>query len=396
MNILFIGYWGANEGLSQATINPHLEILLDFKEVEKVIYVSLERNKSNSFNVPSSIKLDHIPLKSDNYRIRLFNKIFEQIQHSRQLRDIVKLYDVDLVIARSSLAGNFASYIHKKSGIPFVVESFEPHADYMLELGIWKRWGLSYLYQKRMERIQKKNALHIYPVSNNYKMKLIEEGVKPSKITTLPCAVDLNKFCFDKNARSELRDRLYIPSNAITGIYVGKFGGIYFSLQRAFKLFREFYKNIDQFYLILLTPEDSTPILDEARRVGIPTDKIKIDCVQHDQVSSYLSASDFAFSLHFPSDSMKFVSPIKNGEYWACGLPSVISEGIGDDSEIIKNSGCGIVLRNGEVPKNGYKELMKLIASSDKDQVVELARNFRSFSNSQVAYRQLIDIYTLK
>ncbi len=93
---------------------------------------------------------------------------------------------------------------------------------------------------------------------------------------------------------------------------------------------------------------------------------------------------------------MKFVSPIKNGEYWACGLPSVISEGIGDDSEIIKNSGCGIVLRNGEVPKNGYKELMKLIASSDKDQVVELARNFRSFSNSQVAYRQLIDIYTLK
>ena len=59
MNILYIGYWGANEGLSQSTVIPHLKILLGF-DIERLVYISLERNEESSFGIPSNERLTHV------------------------------------------------------------------------------------------------------------------------------------------------------------------------------------------------------------------------------------------------------------------------------------------------------------------------------------------------
>ncbi|GEM_PF-6753269 len=46
MNILFLSYWGINEGLTAATVFPHLEILAGFSNIDKVLLVTIERDEN--------------------------------------------------------------------------------------------------------------------------------------------------------------------------------------------------------------------------------------------------------------------------------------------------------------------------------------------------------------
>ena len=61
MNILFIGYWGINEGLTQATIVPHLKILSTFPTIKKIIFSSVERNEIIGPQNLSIPKTTHFP-----------------------------------------------------------------------------------------------------------------------------------------------------------------------------------------------------------------------------------------------------------------------------------------------------------------------------------------------
>ena len=390
MNILYIGYWGANEGLSEATIYPHLQILTEFEHVSKVIYVSIERAGEVDFRVPKHNKLLHIPLKANRTPIRILNKLYELISFNKQLQNIAKNLRVDLVICRSSLAGNYGLHINRRLNIPFTVESFEPHADYMAELNVWSRNGPSYLFQKRQEERQKKYAYHLYPVAENYTRKLIEEGVSANRVSTLPCAVNLDMFSFNQKKRLSVRKKYGIKAESLVGIYVGKFGGIYLSHRSAFDLFKSAHDCFEDFKLILLTPEKKESILHVAREVLFPIKDLIVTKVPHNKVPDYLCASDFAFSLHYPSDSMKYVSPIKNGEYWAVGLPVIINDGIGDDSNILKETKKGSLIEVDNHEKSFEKIKGILNEPSHRSDIRDLAVINRSFSRVHDAYESII------
>lgn len=385
--ILYIGYWGANEGLSQATVMPHVKILCAFEQVERVIYASVERTGDTQFTLPDSPKLTHIPLRANRTPFRLLNKLLELTAFGRRLTEIAKKERIDLVICRSSLAGNWGLRIHRTLRIPFVVESFEPHADYMRELGIWPSWGPSYRYQRRMEEAQKREALHLYPVAENYKKHLIAEGVSAEKITTVPCGVDADVFAFNPDDRAATRAALGIGEDTTVGIYVGKFGGIYFSLKQAFALFREAYDHFNSFHLILLSPTSYATLMPHARASGYPETALTLRTVPHAHVPAYLSAADFAFSLHYPSPAMRFVSPIKNGEYWANGLPIVISEGIGDDSELVTNFNIGVVF--GQRSSPDWTRVVNVVSLNDRRIETALLREFKI---SRSAYANLLNL----
>jgi len=390
MNVLFIGYWGANEGLSQATINPHLELLLGNSVTSKVVYVSIERKRESVYRLPESKKLLHIPLKADRTRFRLLNKVIEVILFGNKLVSIARGFQIDLVICRSSLAGNFGLRVKKSLKIPFVVESFEPHAEYMRELGVWRYYGLSYQYQKWKEKRQLKHAILICPVSHNYTNYLVQEGISKEKVATLPCAVNIEKFRFSEEKRKQKRTQLAIQPGALVSIYVGKFEGIYFSLEDSLALFKKCKEHFANFFLILLCPDSEEVNKRLANEVDIHS-WITVLTVPHDDVGDYLSASDCAFSLHRPIESMRYVSPIKNGEYWANGLPIIISDGIGDDSLLLKESSFGVVMRNSVPIDQSLNQLYSLIQKEGhRQEIVTLARKYRSFDTVELIYNKLL------
>lgn len=389
MNILFFAYWGANEGLSQATVIPHLKILSEMDTVDSITYVSIERTPKEGFHVPTHAKITHVPFYS-KFNHRVLTKLYDFVALPLLLKRLVKQKNISLLMCRSALAGGIGYWVHRWTGVPFTVESFEPHADYMAELGIWSKSSLSYRLQKNLEEKQKQHALHLMPVTQAHKNKLIEEGVPTNKVSVMPCAVDIDKFAFSETDRQTIRQQLEIGVNVTVGIYVGKFGDIYWD-REAFALFKSALEYFEDFHLLLLSPHSKKFVQERCLQFEIPQNRMHHTLVSHDKVPSHLSAADLAFSLHQPSKFSYAFSPIKNGEYWANGLPIVSPGGIGDDSKIIQFQNGGVIAESST--SVDWSKLKHLMVPTRSQHIVELSEKYRNLQTVKTVYQSLKPIH---
>ena len=376
MRLLFVSYWGVREGLTSATVLPHLKILSRLSAVEKILFCSIERNGIGVQNLGIE-KVEHIPLFSLPSRSILLTKFTDFNSFSVQIMKLCKESDIDLIICRSPMAGAIGYMVWKRTKIPYIVESFEPHADSMLESGVWKRFDPRLWIQKYFEFKQKRTAKMILPVSDHYFTVLLKEGIEEGRIVTMPCCISLSDFEFDPVRRIRKRAELKIQENEIVGIYVGKFGGIYYD-DEAFSLFKSSFIYFgESFRLVILSADNYDDIIAKMKKYEIPLHRIHLSEEAHKNVPDYLSAADFAFSTIKPVSSRLYCSPIKNGEYWANGLPILTEYGIGDDSDIIMKEGGGIILSMSN-PNASFADLQGLLNQGR----LHLAKSI-----SKIAYR---------
>lgn len=334
MKVAYLGYWPAADALTQAIIIPRLKILSEFPHVSSVIFFSIERTSvpPGPVNIP---KVNHIPLSSIQRKNVLLTKLSDFVDMPAQVSGYLKESRVDLLICNSPLAGAIGYLVHRRIAVPLIVECYEPHADYMLESGVWKFWDVRYLVLRFFERKQKRSAIKLLTVSHHYAERLRREGVPAEKILFMPNTVSLPDFLFDQHRRRVKRSELRISLNDVTGIYVGKFKDIYY-YREAFELFAAAFRFFgSSFYLIILSSHDHDDIRDNLLRRGVPADRVFIAQVPHADVPAYLSAADFAFSTIKPAPCRKYCCPVKDGEYWANGLPVLLEPGIGEDRKSV-------------------------------------------------------------
>ncbi len=392
MTILYLSYWGLNDPLTVSTVYPHLEILDTLESIEKIVFVTIERSEAVPSGHPFNCqKVVHYALHSKNYRHNIFNKTADFFHFPIKLQSILDQYRVSYIFTRGVMAGALAYSICRRNKLKLCVESFEPHADYMRETGEWPHWGLRYRFQKYWEKKQMQYASILMPVSENYKLELIRQGISPNKIFTIPCCVPVEVFSYSETQRSAIRKELSIADDSIVGIYTGKFGGIYYD-EEAFWVFKQafaFFK--DRFRLIILSPHPRTLILASLHSLGMDTDKIVTGFVAHDKIPAYLSASDMAFTLTKPNPYAKFSSHIKIGEYWANGLPVVCPPDCGDDSNIIitKNAGAVFELTEESLASGFAKISVILKDQSHRNEISRLAYQYRSFERTRGVYSKI-------
>lgn len=393
MTILFIGYWSSADGLSEATIRPHLQVLGKMDFVQSILYVSIERGRATelcSWNLP---KVQHIPFFSPAKQFFL-DKLFDFTELPNRLVRLCKSRGVNRIICRSSPAGAIGYLVWKKTKIPYFVESFEPHAGYMLATNVWKKWDIRYLIQKYFERKIKLTANGLMPVSENYKDHLLASDVLKCPVEVMPCAVDLDKFNIDSSVREGMRKTLGFDAHSVVGVYVGKFGDIYFE-EEAFRFFRNLRQALPKFKLIILTSDDRDSLIGKLNGFGFSSADLFVDKVRHQEVPRYLNASDLAFCFHIPHAYSIAYSPIKNGEYWACGLPIFLSEGIGDDSAIVKETGLGLVVRNfGDLDATTIVQLRDLLLRKAGNEIRQLAIKHRNPNISKKVYDAFLRVMT--
>lgn len=397
MKIFYISYWGVSEGLTVSTVFPNLKILSEDERIDSIEFFTVERSADHNFKDKFNPinKVNHHPIYSKNLGFFLFTKIGDWLRIRNTISQYAKKIKPDLVICRGAMAGAFGSMLCNKYAIPFVVESFEPHADYMTESGVWKKNGLRYSLQKKTETAIKKQAKYLITVSHNYFRHLRDvEAIADNRLKMVPCIVNASQFQFDDAARDLIRQKLGIRQDSKVGIYLGKFGSIYYDSE-AFDVFKRAEQYFESFFLILLSPEDKDILLKKLNAVHFPTDKVWIGTVAHAEVPSYLSAADFAFSTIKPADCRLFCSPVKDGEYWANGLPILLPDKIGDDSDIIKTEGGGAIIDVNQ-PTSLDKAFKVLEIIMDKgpagrNEIAALAIKHRDPQKSLIVYKEILD-----
>jgi len=387
MNLIYLSYWGVEEGLTQSSVLPHLKILVKMAEVRSVYFFTVERYGKVAEQELEGVH--HIPVYSKNIKPGVANKINDFLLVRKAILDLTIRVELQLMICRSALAGAIGYLVYKKIRTPFIVESFEPHADYMLEAGVWNRFGLKYLFQKYWEKKVLKHASSIVAVSRHYADFISSK--RASQVYTFGCAVDLVAFSYDQSQREVIRNALGFQE-CLIGIYVGKFGDIYYD-DKAFIIFKRAFDYFgSRFRLIILTSNNKESVYFKIDSVSINRLNVYVGKVPHHDVPYYLNAADFAFSMVKPSPFRKFCSPIKDGEYWANGLPILMGHGIGEDSEIIRAEGGGALFKDDLSDlEEAFAQLgIYLDIDRKKGIACHLAKKYRGFERLTGIYQQVL------
>jgi hypothetical protein len=200
---------------------------------------------------------------------------------------------------------------------------------------------------------------------------------------------------FNPAIKSPLRRESFGLTDKIVGMYAGKFGGIY--------LDRDFFRWVkvavehwgDRFRLLLLTVHSRAEVVSFCSEFNIPEKAIIQYFVPHHEVPMYMSLADFALTPVKPVPSKRYCTPIKDGEYWAMGLPVIIPQGISDDSEIIERERIGYVLEDlSDVAfTNSIVRIETLLDDPHLSaKVVEVAVKYRSFEIARNVYRHVYPV----
>jgi len=377
MKILYLSYWGLNDGLTSSVIFPHINYLIEKNNIDEIHFCTIERDESIDFTNPFKNKVVHHPLYSKNLKPNLLNKFNDFILFPKLIKDILLKNKIDHAITHSSLGGSLLSMTCLKLNIKYSI-FFEPHSKYMIDSGVWKWYDPRYLYQKYWEHHQLRFATNIFTVTKNNKIQLENKyNNRENKILVAPNAVNFEQFTLNLN--SKIMD---MPEDHSVGIYVGKFGDIYYDLE-SFEMFKKTYDFFNQkFFLILLSPDNKEEILQKLNQFQFPLQNVFIDKVPHHAVPQYLALADFAFSNVKPAPCRKYCCPIKNGEYWAMGLPILTPDHIGDDTDIIRKEGGGIIydLLDFNQALNTLNETyLKAPKIIRKQKIRKIAETYRSF-----------------
>lgn len=397
-NILVLTYWSYKEGLIQSYTLPYLKIISEFlPATSKIFLFTLEKENLRLGNLEVATEKKSLLKKKINW---LPHKYFP-FGGKGMLKWAIILPKLWFLILFRKIShihcfctppGMIGYLLKKTTGKRLVLDSYEPHAEAMVENGEWNKEGKAFKLLFKYEKKQTQAA--DYFVSATEGMKNYAEskyGVTPNPFFVKPACVDLSLFNNEVIKSKGLMEELDL-SDKIVGVYAGKFGGIYLD-QEVFDLLKVAYEKWgDKFRFLLLTNHSDEEIIDYCNNSGFPFELVIKRFVNHSEVPKYMGLADFALTPVKSIPTKRYCTPIKDGEYWALGLPVIITKEISDDSDIICKNQIGYVLKDLERQEyvNAVETVSKLINQENiRDKIKEIAIKYRSFERASQAYKAI-------
>ncbi|MEO5643287.1 MAG: glycosyltransferase [Bacteroidia bacterium] len=392
-HILVLTYWGIGDALIQTYTLPYLRMIRDIlPEGSTIRFLTLERNESKPGEELLEKGIYHFSFPL--YRFG-FKAGFAWLSNLRKLEKLINEKNISTIHTWCTSAGSIGWLLSRRTGIPLVLDSFEPHAEAMVETGTWKRNGIAHRTLFFLEKQQTHHAQWLIGVVAGMK-KYASEKYKYNGTNFLfkPACVDLNKFQLSKRKNPALIASLGLKDK-ITCVYLGKFGGLYLR-EPAFTFFKAgFTRWGDRFRVLLITSTDRAEIEELCRNAGIDPANVISKFLPPIEVPDYLGLGDFAISAVKAAPSRACCTPIKNGEYWAMGLPIVIAPGISEDSAIIAASGTGVIRKNlsEAETENTLMQVEKLLKENEdgslSEKIHELAIKHRNYKIAEEVYQKI-------
>lgn len=177
------------------------------------------------------------------------------------------------------------------------------------------------------------------------------------KMEVIPCCVDMDKFGYVQNKKND--------SGYFKLVYLGK-SETWYLISEMLDFFKVMCRDIPNSVFVFLTQNEPSLFLEAARKKGISDARIRVVRPQRGAVSELLAEADAGIFFINPYKRYNS-SPVKFGEYLACGLPVLVNSGIGDCDEIIINERIGVVINefSEEEYKRAIYELKELLSEGE-------------------------------
>jgi glycosyltransferase involved in cell wall biosynthesis len=250
---------------------------------------------------------------------------------------------VSAIYGHNNEAGLTAVALSRAFGIPCIVDLHGVEVDEYLEKHPnWNAKSRRIRFWRRIEWKILVSADCVITVSRPHSAETLARGGSPSRTTVVPCFADERKFDFDPEARARIRGVLGFAQDEIVYVYSGILPAKY-DEGSPLHLFSRLDPS-GQNRLLILAPDDDN--LATARNQLSPSIAARSVLLQvpRSEVPKYLSAADIAILVRKPTVVNRVASPTKFAEYLLCGLPVIISEGIGDSSDLVRSDDVGVVL----------------------------------------------------
>jgi len=366
-SILIFAYYSFKDPVFQSAVLPYF---LNFPNKDRYRFILLTFEHERFTIAPAEKELLTRNLTANNIEwvqgkwhsggFKLVKKAYDLVAGVFKTIRLVQKYQVSCVYSEGFPGAVIGHYVSRFTGKPHIVHTFEPHTDYMIESGVWKKTSWEAILLKKFEKRVAKKATVLMTATQ----AMIDEWQKKTKAQfyRVPSCVDIKHFQFNQDDRNAVRKKYNIRENEVVIVYLGKFGGMYVE-QELFDFFQQI--NFLQkstsyiFRFMILTPDKKERIKNFIDKSGIEMKQFIIDSLTRSEVPSYLSAGDIAFSGVRQNPSKRYCSPIKHGEYWACGLPVIVPDGISDDYLLVEKYNIG--WRMPMLNKEGYIETMKKV-----------------------------------
>jgi len=397
-NVLIITYWSFNEALIQTYTLPYVKLIKkELPPESKIFLFTLEKGVSNEETTAEKKRLEddniHV-LSSDYHQFGLKAAAILSLAMARLWYLIVR-ENISYIHCWCTPGGAIGYLLSSLSGKRLILDSYEPHAEAMIECGIWSPGSFPFRALFLLERLQTKKAKSIISATSGMEEYMrLKYGQSKENFYVKPACVNFDSFNVSKAKNQELLKKLNLIDKVVC-VYAGKFGGIYLD-QEIFDLMKVAADHWgERFHFLLLTNESSQNIDSYCAKSGFPKKQLTTDFVPHKQIPHYMGLADFALTPVKPIPTKRYCTPIKNGEYWALGLPVITTKNISDDSEIILENNIGSTFEPNDFESyiNAISKIDTLL-KNDRDaslklRITDTANKYRSFNIASRIYKEI-------
>jgi glycosyltransferase involved in cell wall biosynthesis len=284
----------------------------------------------------------HPPILSAMHDVRRMRRLAERLHRDENF---------DLVHCRSYLPALVGLKLKRRHGLRFLFDMRGFWADERVEGGIWNLSNplirAVYGYFKKREGEFLAEADQIVSLTDAGKAILLARRSDPAAgppITVIPCCTDFGAFRpITAKGRAAARRLLGISASAPVAAYLGSFGSWYM-VGEMLEFFRVQLERASDAVFLVVSREPREEILASARARGIPADRLAVLPASRGEVAKLIAAADYGLFFIKPVFSKKASSPTKMGEFLALELPIVTNGDVGDVSQIMAESGAGVVV----------------------------------------------------
>lgn len=348
--------------------------------------VSSDKARQAQQMIVKNYQLDCRIIENSPIGIPYFGFRLTAIKTLLRTRKLIKEYAPDFIYTRAYHVAPTTRHIAGQNNALSVYDFRGVAAE---ESALKNGHGLIYRFLLAKELSALRKADRISCVSHKLKI-WISENTGRSDAIVIPCCVDIEKFAIDIAARVEIRKQFNIAENSKLICYCGNVAK-WQKTELIVNLFGEITRRRTDFKFLFITQNDRE-FKEIALRNQLPESCYYVVQSSHKEVPRLLSAADAGIIMRDDNVVNNVASPIKIGEYLACGLPVILTRGIGDYSEQIAKADIGLLL---DTSKDQAQQVIEFMDKPDfqamRTKVSSFAKQYVSLNSYLQNFKELFN-----